>query len=669
MKYLSLILIALLGLCHYYASDLQQKNSEEIFMSASDYQSHQRFTQKLPAPDPIIIAGSRAKIEEVEAFIQRDFGESISSISANLLKQKMHDSQSLIPLIDSEGQEALILSPSIHLSAHEEQKMLASVISQVKQIDPSLAFAGVDYINFELDQSSRVIQTFLFPFTFVLCFVGLALILRSPKIALLIFLPSLLTTGLALALIKISLDHLDMVTSIIPLMIFVLNLTMGLHLALTRLSSKNINEVLVKKMRPILLMIATTAIGFGSLLTSDIPVIRSFAWLSSVLILVTHLIHALLVYPFYDSIYPRGYNIPSFVLNMTRWGQFRKSSLKRTLPALGVLVLIGILCAFYIPIHTQAAHYFNSAGPIIKGQEFIHQSFIGNPNLDILIKLDRYDYKSAQKLTQLEEKLGTITHDKVISTTALTIEANRLYSGKAELPSNSYAWAALLGQVPAQLKENLINDDYYKVSLLGPLKDTDEYFRFIQQVKTILEQQGYVFELGGLYYTLMLSQKNLIYTLAYSFSLSLIIMILLAYLFYPKSKILLCFSIVNLAPLALSLIGFKVLGLSFNVATVMTFSLSLGMIVDGTFHIIHAALSKESYEEVLTSTFGPIFISSSLLALCFMTFAPMDFLPIREFGIALALNCMVGLYFDLSLLPHLLSKLQISERWNHEREA
>lgn len=37
------------------------------------------------------------------------------------------------------------------------------------------------------------------------------------------------------------------------------------------------------------------------------------------------------------------------------------------------------------------------------------------------------------------------------------------------------------------------------------------------------------------------------------------------------------------------------------------------------------------------------------------TFAPIGFLPIREFGLALSINTFIGLFFDLAVLPKILS--------------
>ncbi len=648
---LSLALICL-G-CLLYSQDLTQKNHESLFMERADFQAHENFLKKLPSPDILLLGSKNITVfNQVLEKVDDEFDLTDSTLTASKLKS---DEKSAVKLASHAGVAALILLPA---NRNEASQIVRSIVPFARDLDSNFAFSGVSYINYELDESSKMIQTTLFPLTFFLCFLGLLITFRNFALSALIFVPSLLVTGVSLALIKLTLGTMDMVTSTIPLMTFILNLTMGLHLCLTRLESHNFKEVIIEKRRPILLMVATTAIGFGSLAFSEIPVIRSFALLSAALILITHFIHILIVNAIYDIIFPSSYQLPARCLKLTSLIYHSIKSMKFFLLTATVLFLTGIFVARSIEIHTQAAHYFPTDSVTTLGQDFIHNNFVGNPNLEILIPIKGLEYQQALELNQIEEELKGELAQQVISAGTLTREANRIYTKEDVFAPNSYAWSALLGQIPSPLREGLVNENYYRISILGPLLSSSDYQAMLLKVRDILSKQSYPYEFGGLYYTLIKSQHNLIKTLAYSFSTSLLVMALIAFCFYPNFRVFGAFLFVNILPLGLSLIIFKVIGLSFNVATIMTFSISLGMIVDGTFHIIHSYMTKESTTRLLNSTLTPILISATILALCFLTFAPIGFLPIREFGLALAINAFIGLFFDLAVLPRILNQLR-----------
>ena len=93
-------------------------------------------------------------------------------------------------------------------------------------------------------------------------------------------------------------------------------------------------------------------------------------------------------------------------------------------------------------------------------------------------------------------------------------------------------------------------------------------------------------------------------------------------------------------------------GLSFNIATVMTYSISLGLIVDSSFHIIHG-LDKENlnYDFFFKTIILPVFGGSLLLTIAFLMFSLNNFLPIKEFGICLGMIIFIAMTFDLTILP------------------
>ena len=134
-----------------------------------------------------------------------------------------------------------------------------------------------------------------------------------------------------------------------------------------------------------------------------------------------------------------------------------------------------------------------------------------------------------------------------------------------------------------------------------------------------------------------------------SFLSSLIIITLAAFLFNRKIVPTLIFFAVNLFPLLATCLFIKLFDLSFNIATVMTFSIALGLVVDGTFHLQHAHEHLPP-EQIWPAVKYPIWASALVLTLSFGVLAINSFLPIREFALVLVLSIFLGMLFDLYFL-------------------
>jgi len=184
----------------------------------------------------------------------------------------------------------------------------------------------------------------------------------------------------------------------------------------------------------------------------------------------------------------------------------------------------------------------------------------------------------------------------------------------------------------------------------------------VKEVKTLLEPFGESAQLSGLNFTMHKSQRALMTTLAKSFIISLSIICVLALAWFRSPRYFFAFLAVNIAPLGPTVLCMWMFGLSLNIATIMTFSVSLGLVVDGSFHLAHALTNGHSPEKTLYETRLPVAMSGILLALSFSLFAPQGFLPVKEFGLCLCIGLFFGAVFDLLILPALLGQHKLSAR-------
>ncbi|GAB4419269.1 MAG: hypothetical protein OHK0056_29300 [Bacteriovoracaceae bacterium] len=521
------------------------------------------------------------------------------------------------------------------------------------------SFTGTPYINYLLNIKSQAIKQEIFPILFALCFLLSFLIIGELRGAILVFVPSLFAAASTLFLSKLMFQEMNMITSIIPVLNFILNLTLGYHIYCTYIKERSITKVFTRKLAPILLMISTTAIGFGSLYFSHIEAIRQMSLTSSIGLILTCIIHMLWSWLTYDTInQKKALTLSSkgekLVLKVTRLMN------PKIIFSSGLIMgLIGIFMANKIQVMTEAAHYFQDHSHIKEKMERIHNERIGNPNFEILINYggEEQDFEHLKKIWDWETELTKlIPQHKILSMNQFVAEANYLYSGDKKIPDQAMAYALLRGGIDPELSQSFMNESIYRLTLTGPFLGNAQYLDLEKKIENFLIDNKIPAQIGGLYYTLRKSQNSLIWILVQSFSLSLLIILILAFVHFRSFSILMSFTLANIIPAMTALLLMYVTGLTLNVATVMTFSITIGIIVDGSFHIAHAISKNESETELLRESLIPIFMSSAILILSFLVLGLYDFLPIRHFGLTLALNITLGLIFDLKVLPWLMRR-------------
>jgi predicted RND superfamily exporter protein len=129
-----------------------------------------------------------------------------------------------------------------------------------------------------------------------------------------------------------------------------------------------------------------------------------------------------------------------------------------------------------------------------------------------------------------------------------------------------------------------------------------------------------------------------------------LVLLLFAFTFRDL-KVITRFLIASLLPMTCGTAAIWLFGFSLNIATVMTFSIALGMIVDNSFHLAWNISQKRSYDDYYADTIVPIVGSGLILALGFAVFSINGFLPIRQVGVLVAVMLVTGIAASLFVLP------------------
>lgn len=692
MKFLLATLIFAIGVaCAVYSDNLIQKNPETIFLTTEGLESFQAFQKIAPEKKTLVVQVSYPNVvtlndyskfdkeiknieelckEECELITQKTLSTSTKKFEKNFLSTEKKN----ILNLKSEKELSFVI-----LQKNDSQKLkeLIPFINNIEYFNSngkSILMAGHPYTNHLLDEYSKSIKEKLFPIMFIFSFLIILLLTRNFLISLAIFLPGLFSSTMSLAVIKFFFLNMNMVSSIVPLMVFTINLSLGFHFYYSLVEFGSMRRVFTEKLFPISLMVLTTVIGFASLYISDIAVIKQFGILSSLLILLTTISTSLWFYSLeplfikFEKKHIRNVEvIPSF---------FKKSFSKSLIFAIS---LIGLFLGSYfgskLDIITDATMYFPKSSQLKESIDKVSSDVAGLPVFDVLINLEReMNHKDIMNFSEVEKRLQPAIQSlsqnyKILSINSLVRNVNHSYSGQYEIPKHSLPYNILKNKIPSSLRESYSINSHYRITLLGKPINVDQYKKDLESLTSFFKKSlNSKFEFNGLYHNLMLSQEAMIGVLLKSFIISLAVICFISLIALKSFKIFYIFFLVNIIPVSISLLINYFIGLSLNIATIMTYSISLGLIVDSSFHMVHALKMKHfNFETYLRTTVRPILLSSTLFIFSFLLFSFNEFLPIRQFGINLSIIISIGLMFDLFVLPTLfLGHQHIEEAFNEK---
>jgi predicted RND superfamily exporter protein len=268
---------------------------------------------------------------------------------------------------------------------------------------------------------------------------------------------------------------------------------------------------------------------------------------------------------------------------------------------------------------TDSREYFPHSSGVVVAMDKIQEEFLGTPLFEIVFfkkGRETFSYEDFQKMRHYEQEIEDQFQKRyqksyqLLSSNRFVQEANALYAGTFELPQFKESYFSLLSGVKPSIRALYPTQGVYRISLLGNTMSAGLYFEELKGLREILSTCSYEWSVNGLYYNLMYTQELLIRILAWSFLSSLGVISFLAFLFFRSIKIFFIFLLVNLIPLLLTLLFMYCFHLSINIATVMTFSIALGMIVDSTFHLTYIFQEKIPFEVYYQTTYIPILMSS-----------------------------------------------------------
>lgn len=661
-KKAAVLALALMGVfALIFAKDLPQRNPETIFLTEKSLSQYKLFQKDVVEKQSLVI--KKTTQDKDQFYRQLKAIEEMCADECEVIKNPARVKKGIAQ--NSADDDLIKFETDTFLSAlvmsdkdQVQKKILKHLETAPYWSEATTSFAGIPYTNYLLDKYSLAIQEQLFPMMFSMGLIIAILFIGQFKNALIVYLPCLFSAGFSLTVLKLMYGQMNMVTSIIPLVVFTVCLSLSFHLYFSLVELKTLKTFFKYKWAPLFLMTFTTYIGFLSLGWAEILVIRQFGLVAAQLVLGCT-IYILGWYYLWEKPIASHIRQERKQLLMLK-NIFNKSFSKSTVV---LLALLGVFSILLVPtrlnVVTDATLYFPKDKKIRERIVENTRTVSGMPVMEIVIDLG-HDFSTPDipVMSSLEGELSKLSFTqpyRLLANNSLIQKVNLEYSKNDEVPADINAYLLLRSQLPLSLQEGYPIESKYRITVLGEPLNVREYLKDLKVVETFLKSKNVKFQINGIHHNLMVSQSAMISVLTESFLSSALVIFIFSAFFLKSLKTNLIFMFVSLLPVALTFGVIYFLGFTINIATVMTFSISLGLVGDSSFHIIYAKKIRfKNFDEYNRGVLSPVIGSGLLLCTCFGMFVFNSFIPIRQFGGILAIILCLGTIVDLFVLPTLL---------------
>ena len=557
----------------------------------------------------------------------------------------------------------LQLDPS---AGQAERSQLASALQKLREEKRGegleLYIAGHPLVSAALDAESKQVQRVFAPMLALVAIMGVWLLLRSLPIALLSAFPALLgASAIRAGYRAMQWDANLILVSAGPIMLVIL-LASALHLssAYLRLLGEGVlpveaaRQARKEKFSAGLLAAITTSMGFAVFLSSSLePVRRLGMGVASGIIVFVPAFYIFL--PTLLSLVKKGPSYGRHKTPSTAFGDLALSSyrFRKVTIALSALALIGGFFAFQnLGSNTNALRYFPESDHLKQDFTSIEADGTGLTTVEVLAR-----HLSGETWRQQDSALASVAGDlHAFPGTRGTFGPTDVLHDLANTASN----VDLLGGLAMRRAERLgEKGEWARWTLRLPSGGSESVLATVEAIRTratsLEESLGLETIVTGTMPLMLNMQDDLIGTLVRSLSLTLLATFLFFLLVTRSWRQRVGVMVVNLVPVACSMMAGYALGFELDAASVMVAAVVLSLAVDNTFHLLHAFHKTESTLEGMRTSFRrvgpPAAISACALAVGFASLAFSGFTPTARFGLLTAIGAAASLPADLILLP------------------
>ena len=545
---------------------------------------------------------------------------------------------------------------------------------------------GPPVLNAALDGASRREAQRSFPVALTLSVVLLLGLFGCWRVTLVALACAGLTLLFSFGAMGLSGRPLNMVTSVLPSLLWVLSLAGAIHVLRRyqahRLAGADLEAALSgalgESVRPCVLAAVTTALGFGSLLTASMLPVRElgvFAAVGMLASLLSNLVVGPQLVRWLRVPAPRRHGAPA---GPALWLELPSRYPGAILLGAGVIVVGAVLGIRRIEIESDPLAFLPPDDRVVQDYDAVAAALTGYYALEVVVDVPSgspgwEDPSVWEPLEALEESLvsqpGVV---RVLSPLDLLRQLNRWAVGDPagyRLPPDAVSARAMLDESGGLVRAPgfpLVADDGRRLRLaaLVNVMPSSELAAIEQSAREAVAKlpAPLTGSVTGIVPRLVEAQLDLVDTQVRSFGVAFLTIFGCLWVGLRSIRMVAVSVLPNTLPIVVALGAMGWLGIALDAATVMMASVALGIAVDDTVHVLatyeqERASSPRGAARRAIAHVGPaMMITTATACIGFLALRLSDFLPIRWFGLLSALAMVVALVADLWLVPVLLSR-------------
>ncbi|WP_413576170.1 outer membrane lipoprotein-sorting protein [Bdellovibrio sp. HCB290] len=624
-------------------------------------------------------------LANIQGAINNEHGLSVGPLLKNLAVDQWKTETTANPLIaptliSKDGKTASLIANIERLT----NKELAALRQNLQvTATAALPFADVQMGGTPAVQTdiSLLLQTELKNFVilgFVACFVVLALIFSNFSPLIMSFIIILCANILVLAVMAMANLPFSILSTTIPILTTIDVVSLCIHTLLRYAEERKAapfesHEKLVMKtlkviIKPNLIASTTTMIGFLSLLTTNVPLIREYGVTAAISIILGWVTTTVLLFPL--LLFLPGPRAREWAWAKARWGLylFRRSGLW----TMGIII-VSLALALKGGNLSWSAKLFDDLPQnhqVRLSTETIDRELGGMIPVDIEIDGQKDAWNDPNLIAKLDSLSAEIRDlpgvGSVVSLPDLVAAASfhnsRLPASRSST-AEVYFLYSLANDSPLK---NFLNADGSKTRISVRTQDLpgDQLHHLVDKVRGMTEQTfpEMTVQSTGMGSTIHHLNNELSRELIFGFWQSIVAIIVVLVFVFKSLRWSLVACIPNLVPPA-ALLGFLAISQTpIKPSVAIIFSIALGLAFNNTVYMLERLRvmqnTKKSrnldVEKMLWLEGNPCLISTMTLVAGFSVFMASYFAMNRIFGFYMVLSMLTGLVGDLILLPTML---------------
>ncbi len=501
--------------------------------------------------------------------------------------------------------------------------------------------------------------------------------LRWTILPLLVVQPALLWTRGILAGLGV---RLSMVSSMLTSLTTIVGVATVMHVAVmyrdlrgTLSREAAFTEVFRRLTVPIFWTLLTTAIGFGSLMTSSISPVRSFGlmmMMSTMLIGLACLVFlpAGILIGTRDTDPQKGGVAEDGTTRVLAWlFDFVMRHRERVLAGLVFLTIVTAWGLKSVEVETDFSRNFREGSPVVEALDYFETRFGGVGTWEVNFPAPReLDDQFVDRVRTLATELRTLGVPSATRVRGDLTKVVAFSDGVDFVPGLALDdKREILRQMQPEWEPSLYNAQTERMRIILRARErqrAEGKLALIEEVQAITRRHFPEAQVTGLYVLLANLIHSLLGSQLTSFALSIVLIVVCVWVAFGRLLWGVIAMLPNVLPTLWIVGGMAWLGFPINIGTAMISSVSLGLTIDSSIHYLtgyRAALARgetrlAALREASTHVGKALVLANAALVLGFSVLALSNFLPLVYFGVLVSLAMLSGLLGNLVVLPALL---------------